>query len=240
MSPGIVQGNMATITILCCHGRWYSYFRDCGIFWRSAGYFHYRMRKQFECLLSFTRHNGNLTFVPYHEAVVESQLEKLQMLVDSSTNILILTGAGVSTESGIPDYRSESVGLYARSNHRPIQHQDFMKSKHIRQRYWARNFVGWSKFSTVQPNASHLLLANWERQGKISSIVTQNVDRLHHKAGSKAIVELHGCAHEVKCMKCNYEISRHEFQEILTELNPSLSVPNADIRPDADVELPQV
>ncbi|KAI9552994.1 hypothetical protein GHT06_020881 [Daphnia sinensis] len=204
-----------------------------------CSYFRGRMKRLFARQINFTRQNGNLTFVPHHEAVIESQLEKLQMLVDSSTNILILTGAGVSTESGIPDYRSEVVGLYARSNHRPIQHQDFMRSKHVRQRYWARNFVGWSKFSTVQPNASHFVLASWERHGKISSIVTQNVDRLHHKAGSKATVELHGCAHEVKCMKCNYEMSRDEFQRILTELNPSLSVPNAAIRPDADVELSQ-
>ncbi|XP_046455098.1 NAD-dependent protein deacylase Sirt4-like isoform X2 [Daphnia pulex] len=81
--------------------------------------------------------------------------------------------------------------------------------------------------------------ADWERQGKISSITTQNVDRLHHKAGSKAVVELHGCAHEVKCMKCNYEISRHDFQSTLIELNPLLSVQNIEIRPDADVELSQ-
>lgn len=182
----------------------------------------------------------SLTFVPRHCPVVESQLEKLQGLIDSSSNILVLTGAGISTESGIPDYRSESVGLYARSNHRPIQHQDFMKYPHVRQRYWARNFVGWSTFSSVQPNSSHLILANWERQGKLSCIVTQNVDQLHHKAGAKAIVELHGCAYEVKCMNCNYALPRHDFQTILTELNPSLSVKNVDIRPDADTELPQV
>lgn len=198
------------------------------------------MRRSFGCLINFTRGYANLSFVPHHEAVIESQLEKLQVLIDSSTNVLILTGAGLSTESGIPDYRSESVGLYARSNHRPIQHQDFMKFKHVRQRYWARNFVGWPMFSNVQPNVSHKILADWERQGKISSIITQNVDRLHHKAGSKAVVELHGCAHEVKCMKCNYEISRHDFQSTLNELNPLLSVQNIEIRPDADVELSQV
>lgn len=79
---------------------------------------------------------ANLTFVPQHESVPDSMIERLQELLDNSTNILVLTGAGVSTESGIPDYRSEAVGLYARSNHRPIQHQDFMKYQHIRQRYW--------------------------------------------------------------------------------------------------------
>ena len=148
--------------------------------------------------LNFIRRNANLIFVPQHEAVLESQLEKLQVLIDDSSHILVLTGAGLSTESGIPDYRSENVGLYARSNHRPIQHQDFMKHKHVRQRYWARNFVGWPTFSGVLPNKSHLTLAAWERYGKISSIITQNVDRLHNKAGSKQVVELHGSAYEVK------------------------------------------
>lgn len=82
--------------------------------------------------------SNNLTFVPNHEAVNSSEIDKLQEMLDNSTNILALTGAGISTESGIPDYRSEAVGLYARSNHRPIQHQDFMKFKHVRQRYWVQ------------------------------------------------------------------------------------------------------
>lgn len=198
------------------------------------------MKRSLEWFTHFKRGSANLTFVPKHEAVVESQLEKLQVLIDGSTNVLVLTGAGLSTESGIPDYRSENVGLYARKNHRPIQHQDFMKYKHVRQRYWARNFVGWPTFSGVLPNPSHQALATWERQGKISSIITQNVDRLHHKAGSKSVVELHGCAYEVKCMNCNYTIPRHDFQTILIEQNPSFGVQNVEIRPDADVELSQV
>lgn len=142
------------------------------------------MKQLFRRVVSFHHHCyavasrayfSNLTFVPYHESVHESQLEQLQELVDTSTSILVLSGAGVSTESGIPDYRSEGVGLYARTNHRPIQHQDFMKSPSMRQRYWARNFVGWPNFSSVQPNASHMALVAWERLGKITGIVTQNV-----------------------------------------------------------------
>lgn len=179
-------------------------------------------------------------FVPRCGTVKESELEKLQDFVDNSTNILVLTGAGISTESGIPDYRSEGVGLYARTNHRPIQHQEFMKSKHVRQRYWARNFVGWSMFSGVFPNSSHLALTTWEQQGKISQIVTQNVDRLHHKAGCKDVVELHGSAYKVKCMNCSFTIDRHDFQKILTDSNPLFSVHSIEMRPDADVELTQV
>ncbi len=131
---------------------------------------------------------SNLTFVPHHESVHESELEQLQELVDTSTSVLVLSGAGVSTESGIPDYRSEGVGLYARSNHRPIQHQDFMKSATMRQRYWARNFVGWPNFSSVQPNTSHMALAAWERLGKLTGIVTQNVTN-HSLASRKKLFE---------------------------------------------------
>lgn len=183
---------------------------------------------------------SNLTFVPKHEEACTHKVEQLQELMDSSPHILVLTGAGVSTESGIPDYRSEAVGLYARSNHKPIQHQDFMKYKHIRQRYWARNYFAWPNFSAVQPNISHKILARWEKEKKTSMIVTQNVDRLHHKAGSKSVIELHGCAYEVKCMNCNYTLSRHDFQRVLTSLNPHLKVDRVEVRPDADVELSQV
>ena len=189
----------------------------------------------------FRRHS-TLKFVPPHCAVDEVQLEKLQMLIDDSSKVLVLTGAGISTESGIPDYRSEAVGLYARSNHRPILHQDFMKSKYARQRYWARNFVGWETFSGVEPNISHLTLSKWERLGKITSLVTQNVDRLHHKAGNKVVIELHGSAYDVKCMNCSHILCRHDFQAKISELNPYLisTVKKVEMRPDADVELPQV
>ena len=189
---------------------------------------------------TFQRLYSTMQFVPRHGLVDANELEQLQEFVDNSTGIFVLTGAGISTESGIPDYRSEEVGLYARTNHKPIQHQEFMKSKHVRQRYWARNFVGWSTFSGVAPNLSHTTLATWEKHGKISQIITQNVDRLHHKAGCKSVVELHGSAYDVKCMNCSFTIDRHDFQEILTNLNPSFCTKSVEMRPDADVELPQV
>ena len=148
----------------------------------------------------------------------------------------------MSTESGIPDYRSAGVGLYARSNHKPVQHQEFMKSKLARQRYWARNFTAWKTFSSFKPNQSHLILAEWEKQGKISTLVTQNIDRLHKKAGTKSLVELHGTAYTVRCTntECNFRTDRHKFQETLLQLNPNLLVSVDDIRPDGDVNLPQV
>jgi len=188
---------------------------------------------------NFPKLYSSTQFVPRCGTVEESELEKLQDFVDNCTSILILTGAGISTESGIPDYRSEKVGLYARTNHKPIQHQEFMKSKYVRQRYWARNFVGWSTFSGVRPNSSHLILTTWQQRGKISQIVTQNVDRLHHKAGCKAVLELHGSAYDVKCMNCGFAIDRHDFQNLLTDSNPSFSTSSIEMRPDADADLPQ-
>lgn len=110
-----------------------------------------------------------------------------------------MTGAGISTESGIPDYRSEGVGLYARTDRRPIQHAEFIRSTTARQRYWARNFVGWPQFSSHQPNKAHLVLRDWEKLGKLHWLVTQNVDALHTKAGSQRMTELHGCTHRYSC-----------------------------------------
>lgn len=84
------------------------------------------------------------------------------------------------------------MGLYARTNHKPIQHMEFVRSQAVRQRYWARNFVGWPRFSSVEPNAIHTSLARFQREARIQGVVTQNVDRLHTKAGSKDVIELHG------------------------------------------------
>lgn len=140
--------------------------------------------------------------------------------------------------AGIPDYRSAGVGLYARTNHKPIQHSEFLKSDAVRKRYWARNFVGWPNFSATQPNATHYALARFERELRIQAVVTQNVDRLHSKAGTKNIVELHGSGYVVKCLDCDYRIERHEFQNILTSMNPAFSDAPDMIRPDGDVEIP--
>jgi len=124
-------------------------------------------------------------FIPkYNEPNLES-LNKLSKLVRDARKLVVMTGAGISTESGIPDYRSEEVGLYARSSNRPIQYQEFIKSEHKRRRYWARNFVGWPKFGYHRPNESHRILADWERTGKVDWIITQNVDALHYKVSPR-------------------------------------------------------
>lgn len=140
--------------------------------------------------------------------------------------------------TGIPDYRSEGVGLYARTNHKPIQYQQFLKSAKTRQRYWARNYVGWERFSSCKPNFTHRFLRDLELvHKKADVIVTQNVDSLHYKAGSRNVVELHGTAFRVICLQCKSEYSRYEIQNRLRELNPNLSETSTMIRPDGDVEI---
>lgn len=136
-----------------------------------------------------------LDFVPSSSSADRSSLEQLQMFVSQASRLFVLTGAGLSTESGIPDYRSERVGLYARTNRRPMQHTEFMRSSKARQRYWARNYVGWPLFSSHLPNSAHYALRDWEEKGKVHWLVTQNVDALHSKAGHQRLTELHGCSH---------------------------------------------
>lgn len=184
--------------------------------------------------------NFSSAFVPEHNPVNMEDFSKLVSFIETSRKIAVLTGAGVSTESGIPDYRSENVGLYARSSSRPVQFQDFLKSYQVRRRYWARNFIGWPRFSTFSPNATHYALRDLEViHHKIGFLVTQNVDGLHTKAGSNNIVELHGTAYNVICLNCDYNVSRQTFQEILQQINPNMKASTKMIRPDGDVELSQ-
>ncbi|CAK1541564.1 unnamed protein product [Leptosia nina] len=176
-------------------------------------------------------------YVPSYKPPDEKDYMCLLEFLQKHTRVLVLTGAGISTESGIPDYRSKEVGLYARTNHKPIQYQEFVKYSNVRQRYWARNFVGWPRFSSIQPNATHFAIRDLEKVGKISSVVTQNVDRLHHKAGSVNVIELHGTGYIVKCLHCSYEIDRFKLQVELLRKNPEMESSFSMIRPDGDVEL---
>jgi NAD-dependent SIR2 family protein deacetylase len=145
----------------------------------------------------------------------------------------VLTGAGISTDSGIPDYRG--AGRIARH---PMTFDAFMGSEQSRQRYWARSFVGWSKIELAKPNAAHFALAAAEKAGRIEQIVTQNVDGLHQKAGSNLVVDLHGRLDRVKCMSCEWVITRAEMDTALAGLNPAV---NRDVSfeftPDGDAEV---
>ncbi|KAL5016566.1 hypothetical protein ScPMuIL_006155 [Solemya velum] len=179
----------------------------------------------------------NTRFVPESKEASEELVNKLQHFISKSRRLFILTGAGISTESGIPDYRSEGVGLYARSTNRPVLYSDFVKEAKLRQRYWARNFVGWPTFSVRQPNTSHNVLSEWERRGKIHWLVTQNVDALHFKSGSRRTTELHGSAHRVHCLGCDWTSSRWKMQEMIEGLNPGWHAEEVEMAPDGDVQL---
>ena len=188
--------------------------------------------------MSSSSHQFSTMFVPQSSPIHHDQVHQLQDFVSKSKKLFVMTGAGISTESGIPDYRSEGVGLYARSNSRPIQYMEFVNSAERRQRYWARNFVGWRKFSSFEPNECHIALSQWEKEGNLHWLVTQNVDALHTKAGSQRLTELHGCSHRIICLSCGSITSRNELQERFIELNPDFNIESHAIAPDGDVLLP--
>ncbi|MBC2676944.1 NAD-dependent protein deacetylase [Pseudomonas baltica] len=147
---------------------------------------------------------------------------------------LVLTGAGISTASGIPDYR-DSDGV--RRGSAPIMHQDFIASPATRKRYWARAMVGWRGVHQATPNAAHQALAALQGQGLISGVITQNVDGLHDVAGSRNVVELHGNLHRVVCLDCGMRLRRDDVQLLLEEQNPYLQDVHAVLAPDGDAQL---
>jgi NAD-dependent protein deacetylase/lipoamidase sirtuin 4 len=149
--------------------------------------------------------------------------------------LVVLTGAGCSTESGIPDYRGPGTRARARN---PIQHREFLSKPEVRTRYWARSLLGWPRFSSARPNAAHQALAALEREGQVLGLITQNVDRLHHAAGSQRVIELHGALARVRCLDCEALEPRMEVQERLLALNPGFAERTAELRPDGDAELP--
>ncbi|HEY1556123.1 MAG TPA: NAD-dependent protein deacetylase [Kofleriaceae bacterium] len=146
--------------------------------------------------------------------------------------VVALTGAGCSTESGIPDYR----GPTARPRS-PMQHRDFVDKSDARRRYWARSAVGWPKFRAARPNAGHVALAALEHAGALAGIITQNVDGLHGAAGSRDVVELHGALARVRCLACECVTARDDLQQRLAAANPGWSGASHDVAPDGDVEL---
>jgi len=145
-----------------------------------------------------------------------------------------LTGAGVSTDSGIPDYRGPD-GVQRRRA--PVQYQEFMRSEARRRRYWARSVAGWTRFAAAAPNAAHRAIAALESAGSLVGVITQNVDRLHHAAGSRRVVELHGALARVRCMACGGFEARDALQGRLLTLNPWLAEMAAAPAPDGDAEL---
>ncbi|NDD25688.1 MAG: NAD-dependent protein deacetylase [Actinobacteria bacterium] len=147
--------------------------------------------------------------------------------------ILALTGAGLSTDSGIPDYRGE--GRVARH---PMTYDTFMGSFQAQQKYWARSYVGWSRIAMAKPNPGHFSLAQAETTGMISALITQNVDGLHQQAGSRNVLDLHGRLDRVICLGCRKIIPRSEMDLLLEQLNPNIRKdPNVEFTPDGDAEV---
>ena len=160
--------------------------------------------------------------------------DALEAFVRATPRLLVLTGAGVSTDSGIPDYRGPDGHWKHR---RPVMYQDFVDSLAARRRYWGRSVVGWRRVSAGAPNAAHRALAVLEDQGRVHHLVTQNVDGLHQRAGSGAVTDLHGRLDTVQCLDCGARSGRAAFQARLEALNPDWDHADAAIRPDGDVEL---
>ncbi len=162
--------------------------------------------------------------------------ERLRAWLDAHRRLFVLTGAGVSTGSGIPDYR-DANGEWKRPA--PVQYRDFVDRPAKRQRYWARSLIGWSWFRDAGPNTCHTTLAAWEAAGRISHLVTQNVDRLHQRAGSRRVVDLHGRLDRVVCLKCGTSAERSWMQVALLAANPGFAAGGSKIAPDGDADLDQ-
>lgn len=149
------------------------------------------------------------------------------------TGFVALTGAGMSTDSGIPDYRGPGS-----VDRKPMTYQEFVSGPEARRHYWARSYVGWSRMHRAEPNAGHLALARLQQAGVCRGLITQNVDGLHERAGSPAYA-LHGRIAEVVCLGCRVQTSRETLQHRMAELNPGWLAQHGDVadRPDGDVEL---
>jgi NAD-dependent SIR2 family protein deacetylase len=158
----------------------------------------------------------------------------LQRFVAQHRRLFVLTGAGCSTDSGIPDYR-DADGGWKRAQ--PVTYQAFMGEELTRKRYWARSLVGWRRFGKALPNATHHALARLERLGKLELLLTQNVDGLHQRAGNQNVVDLHGRLDTVRCMGCERRSPRHALQQALLALNPQWIELDASDAPDGDADL---
>jgi NAD-dependent SIR2 family protein deacetylase len=148
--------------------------------------------------------------------------------------LFVLTGAGCSTDSGIPDYRDDA-GDWKRA--RPIMIREFLENERARKRYWARSLVGFRRMRGARPNDAHHSLAALERQGRVAQLVTQNVDGLHQAAGSRQVIDLHGRVDVVRCLGCGRRTPREQLQQEIVRRNPAFATLDAIEAPDGDADL---
>ena len=176
--------------------------------------------------------SGGLALSP-SESIAEAA-ERLCEWLAPLGRVFVLTGAGCSTASGIPDYR-DADGEWKRSP--PVNFRDYVNDPLVHARYWARSFIGWPVISAARPNAAHHALAEWQHSGQLSQLLTQNVDSLHQRAGSRGVIDLHGRIDEVVCLVCKAVSSRLDVQQQLATDNPSWAGLIADTAPDGDADL---
>ena len=160
--------------------------------------------------------------------------QTLRDFIDRHERLFVLTGAGCSTDSGIPDYRDHS-GEWKRA--RPVMLQQFLGSDSTRKRYWARSLIGWRRMSTARPNEAHRALKHLDELGRVEQLVTQNVDGLHQAAGSRNVIDLHGRVAWVRCMGCGQCVPREHVQAELMRRNPWFAALDAVAAPDGDADL---
>src|SRR5687768_8226180 len=160
--------------------------------------------------------------------------QRLHAWLAPHRRVFVLTGAGCSTNSGIPDYR-DADGQWKRTP--PVTFQAFTGDARVNARYWARSFVGWPRIDEARPNTVHLALAGWEARGGISVLLTQNVDGLHQRAGSVEVIDLHGRLDGVVCLGCRASTSRADLQLRLADANPEWADLDASTAPDGDADL---
>ncbi|MNV30175.1 NAD-dependent protein deacetylase [compost metagenome] len=173
------------------------------------------------------------SFTPV-ERLSSAVITELPEFIARHRRLFVVTGAGCSTDSGIPDYR-DADGQWKRTP--PVTYQAFMGEPATRQRYWARSLVGWSTFGRAQPNTTHHALAALEADGRVELLLTQNVDCLHQRAGSQTVIDLHGRLDQVRCMGCETRSSREVLQQRLLDANPGWDALDAGIAPDGDADL---
>ncbi|UZE16159.1 NAD-dependent protein deacetylase [Pseudomonas sp. B21-054] len=163
-------------------------------------------------------------------------LEPLDQLLEhmAGRRFLVLTGAGISTPSGIPDYRDRDG---VRRGRQPMMYQEFLAQAEARRRYWARAMLGWPRVRQARPNVAHEALAQLQAQQRITGLITQNVDTLHDQAGSQDVIELHGSLHRVLCLDCDQRSERQQIQLLMEAQNPYLAGVDAVQAPDGDTLL---
>eukprot|EP01101_Sappina_pedata_P013323 TRINITY_DN9590_c0_g1_i1.p1 TRINITY_DN9590_c0_g1~~TRINITY_DN9590_c0_g1_i1.p1 ORF type:complete len:301 (+),score=46.87 TRINITY_DN9590_c0_g1_i1:2-904(+) len=153
---------------------------------------------------------------PIAPLLCDLQYKSLLSFFRGKKSLTFITGAGCSTDSGLPDYRSPN-GSYSKG-HKPMMHQDFLKNEHSRKRFWLGAWVGWDQFSCAKPNSAHIAIRNISLKTP-TNLITQNVDGLHQLAGSQDVVELHGSMRSIQCLSCKQTVTRDHFQQRIHEAN---------------------